>query len=417
MSFDKARLRFDGLRSAGLRSAGLRSARLQPAVMLLAMAFVMPMTFSVWNALLNNFVVERANFSGQDIGILQSLREIPGFLAFSVVFLLLLVREQRLALLSLVALCLGVAATGYFPSLLGLYITTVIMSMGFHYFEALNESLTLQWLPKQDTAHFMGKVLSVKAVASLLAYGSIWLLMEQLGWPYEHMYLLAGASGLLIVLLVWAVFPLFPEQTSQRKHIVLRKRYWLYYALTFMSGARRQIFMVFAAFMMVEKFGYSVGQVSMLYLVNYGFNFFFAPRIGSWISKVGERRALTLEYIGLILVFVSYAFVSHAWVAAGLFVIDHFFFALAIAIRTYFQKIADPADIAGNAGVSFTISHIAAVVIPVLLGAVWLTSPAAVFLTGAGFALVSLVLARLVPQDPQAGHEARWQPAFIAAAR
>ena len=38
------------------------------------------------------------------------------------------------------------------------------MSMGFHYFEAISESLTLQWLPKQDTAHFMGRVLAVKAI-------------------------------------------------------------------------------------------------------------------------------------------------------------------------------------------------------------------------------------------------------------
>ena len=180
--------------------SGLPSAGLRPATMLLALAFVMPLTFSVWNALLNNFVVERASFSGQDIGILQSLREIPGFLSFSVVFLLLLVREQRLALLSLVVMCLGVAATGYFPSLAGLYITTVIMSMGFHYFEAINESLTLQWLPKPDTAHFMGRVLAVKAVASLLAYGSIWLLMEQLDWRFQNMYLLAGGCGLFIVL-------------------------------------------------------------------------------------------------------------------------------------------------------------------------------------------------------------------------
>jgi len=383
--------------------------------MLLALAVVMPLTFSVWNALLNNFVVEQASFTGREIGILQSLREIPGFLSFSVVFLLLLVREQRLALLSLLVLCAGVAATGYFPSVLGLYITTVIMSMGFHYFEAINESLTLQWLPKQETAHFMGRVLAVKAVVSLLAYGSIWLLMDRLGLIYEHMYLLAGGCGLFIVLAIWGVFPNYEQHTVQRKQIILRKRYWLYYALVFMSGARRQIFMVFAAFMMVEKFGYSVGQVSLLYLVNYVFNLFFAPRIGKWIGTVGERRALTLEYIGLFIVFTSYAFVSNAWLAAALFIIDHFFFALAIAIHTYFQKIADPADIAGNAGVSFTINHIAAVIIPVLLGLVWLSSPSAVFLAGSGFALLSLALARLVPLHPQAGRESRWQPAFAGA--
>ncbi len=381
----------------------------QAALMLLALAFVMPVTFSVWNALLNNFVVERADFSGREIGILQSLREVPGFLAFTVIFLLLLIREQRLALMSLLLMSVSVAITGYFPTVLGLYITTVIMSIGFHYFEAINTSLTLQWMPKQHTAHFMGRVLSVKAVAALLAYGSIWLLMDKLGWSFEHTYLLAGTTGAVLVLVIWFWFPMFEQHTVQRKQIVLRNRYWLYYGLTFMSGARRQIFMVFAAFMMVEKFGYSVGQVSLLFLVNYIFNFFFAPRIGAWIGRVGERRALTIEYIGLFVVFVSYAFVDQAWLAAALFIIDHFFFALAIAIQTYFQKIADPADIAGNAGVSFTINHIAAVVIPVILGTVWLVSPAAVFLTGAVFSLISLILANLIPSQPGPGVETRWR--------
>ena len=380
----------------------------EPAALLLAMAFVMPLTFSVWNALLNNFAVEQIAFTGQDIGILQSLREIPGFLTFTVVFLLLVIREQRLALLSLLLMSAGVAITGYFPTLLGLYITTVIMSIGFHYFEALNESLTLQWLPKQDTAHFLGKVLAWKSVAALLAYGSIWVLMEQFDWAFAHMYLLAGGIGFAAVLGIWAWFPHFREHTVQHKKIILRRRYWLYYGLTFMGGARRQIFMVFAAFMMVEKFGYSVGQISLLYLVNYVFNLFFAPRIGAWIGKVGERRALTLEYIGLLIVFTSYAFVSNAILAAALFVVDHFFFALAIAIKTYFQKIADPEDIAGSAGVSLTINHIAAVVIPVVLGMVWMVSPAAVFITGACFALISLCLARLIPRSPGPGSETRW---------
>lgn len=385
-------------------------------LLLLAMAFVMPLTFSVWNALLNNFSVEQAAFTGREIGILQSLREVPGFLTFTTVLFLLFIREQRFAILSLLLMSVGVAITGYFPTVLGLYITTVIMSIGFHYFETLNESLTLQWLPRERTAHFMGQVLSVKAVASLLAYGSIWVLMEALDWTYKDMYLLAGGCGLALVLAIWGWFPMFPEHTPQKTHIILRKRYWLYYALTFMGGARRQIFMVFAAFMMVEKFGYSVGEISGLYLLNYVFNLFFAPRIGAWIGRVGEHRALTIEYIGLLGVFVSYAFVSNATLAAILFIVDHFFFALAIAIKTYFQKIAAPSDIAGSAGVSFSINHIAAVVVPVILGSVWLVSPAAVFITGAAFAVISLVLAQFIPAQPAAGVETRLSAATKASA-
>jgi hypothetical protein len=118
---------------------------------------------------------------------------------------------------------------------------------------------------------------------------------------------------------------------------------------------------------------------------------------------------LCAEYVGLIAVFLAYAFVESAMVAAALYVIDHAFFALSIAMKTYFQKIADPADIAPTAGVAFTINHIAAVGIPATFGFIWLASPAAVFLIGAAMAVVSLLLALLVPRHPVPGHEFAWQ--------
>ncbi|MCP3701836.1 MAG: MFS transporter, partial [Alteromonas sp.] len=177
------------------------------------------------------------------------------------------------------------------------------------------------------------------------------------------------------------------------------------YALTFMSGARRQIFVVFAGFLMVEKFHYSAADISLLFLINYGFNWLFAKKIGQLIGKFGEKKALVFEYMGLILVFAGYAVVENAEWAAALYVIDHLFFAFALAIKTYFQKIADPADMASTAGVSFTINHIAAVVIPVVFGVMWLASPASVFFAGCGMAVISLILAFNVPEKPSDGNE------------
>ncbi len=140
--------------------------------------------------------------------------------------------------------------------------------------------------------------------------------------------------------------------------------------------------------------------MSLLFLANHALSMVLAPRIGKLIGHWGERRALSFEYIGLICVFTAYAFVDTAWIAAGLYIVDHIFFAMAIAIKTYFQKIADPRDIASSSGVSFTINHIAAVVIPVAFGALWMVSPAAVFLAGSAMAVCSLGLARLVPSAP-----------------
>ncbi|MDG2501631.1 MAG: MFS transporter [Porticoccaceae bacterium] len=369
------------------------------------MSVAMTIAFATWMALLNNFVIEKAAFTGAEIGMLQSIREIPGFLAFTAVFVLLILKEQTFAYLSLALLGVGIALTGYLPSVLGLYFTTFIMSVGFHYFETVKQSLTLQWFSVEETPVLLGKLIAASSIASLVAYSFLWVAQDHFGLSYKAIYLVSGGACLILTAFMWLAFPRFEAKTAQRKHLLLRKRYWLYYALTFMGGARRQIFTVFAGFLMVEKFGYSVSDIAALYIINHLFNWAFAARIGDLVGRIGERRALTFEYCGLFCVFTAYAFVDDATWAAGLYVADHLFFSLAIAIKTYFQKIADPADIASTAGVAFTINHIAAVVIPVLFGLVWLVSPMAVFLMGSGMALISLVLARNIPPLPSAGNE------------
>lgn len=378
-----------------------------PENFLLIISIIVPIAFSSWMALLNNFAVEQAQFNGADIGLLQSVREIPGFLAFTAIFVLLFIREQRFMIIALAMLTFGVTMTGWFPTLTGLLFTTLIMSIGFHYFETLKQSLSLQWLTKEEAPAMLGKFISVGALASLITYGVVWVMLEKLQLSYKWVYGITGGTGLVLVIAIALLFPEFQAKTPQNKKLVLRKRYWLYYALTFMSGARRQIFTVFAGFLMVEKFGYSAADITLLFLINYVFNFLFAKRIGRFIGIVGERKALMFEYLGLICVFVSYAFVTDAHWAAGLYVVDHLFFALALAVKTYFQKIADPADMASTAGVSFTINHIAAVVIPVTFGLLWLVSPAAVFLIGAAMAGVSFLLSLNIPGQPQEGNEVR----------
>ena len=383
-----------------------------PKALLLLMSIAMPLAFSVWQALLNNFIVERAHFTGLEVGIRQSLREVPGFLAFAVVFVLIVMREQTLALVSLMLLGFGTAITGLFPSEMGLYITTVIGSLGFHYFETIRQSLALQWAAKDEAAAFFGTLISVSAFASLASFGLAYVCLQWFAVDMVTLYMVAGGATVAVAVYGWLAYPRFPEKIEQRKEIVLRARYWLYYALEFMHGARRQIFVVFAGLLMVQKYGYSVGSVTLLFLVNGVANMTLAPMLGRMIGRIGERRSLCLEHIGLIGVFVAYAFVDSAWIAAGLYVLDNVFFTMAIAMRTYFQKIADPADIASTSGVSFTISHIVAVIIPAAFGALWLVSPPAVFLAGAGMAAIALGLSLMVPRDPSPDRVAlvgRWR--------
>ena len=379
--------------------------RKSPELLILFMTVASAIGFAVWMNLVNNFAIERVDFTGSEIGILQSIREIPGFLAFTVVFVLAFIREQKTAYIALLFLGLGTMFTGLIPTNTAFIITTVIMSIGFHYYETISISLSLQWVDKDKTAEFLGKVIAVRSAASIVAFALVWLLFKQFHLGYVWVYMVGGGVTVAIVLFCWRYFSVFPDKVHQTKKIILRKRYWLYYALQFMSGARRQIFMVFAGFLLVEKFHFSVAEISLLFIVNSLISIPLAPRIGKLIAKIGERRALIIEYIGLAVIFVGYAITESALLAVLLYLLDHIFFSMAIALKTYFQKIADPADIASSAGVSFTINHIAAVFIPALFGFIWLYSSAIVFYAGAMIALVSLTLALNIPSKPNAGNE------------
>ena len=386
----------------------------RPFMLLVLMSVALPLSFATWLALLNNFVVEAANFDGADIGWLHTVREIPGFLAVGVIYVLFLMREQTLAMVSLVLLGVATALTAVFPSMGGLLFITLLSSIGYHYFETVNQSLQLQWLPKDRAPQLLGWIMAAGSAATLMAYVTLVLTWKAFELSYGFVY---GVSGLLTVVIVAycvIAFPNFESPDPQIKKMILRKRYWLYYALQFMSGARRQIFIVFAGFMMVERFGFEVHEITALFLVTLIFNMIAAPLLGRVVQQFGERNALVFEYSGLTIVFIMYAGLywfdwGPIW-GAALYVINHIFFALALAIKTYFQKIADPGDIAPTAAVAFTINHIAAVFLPFLLGYLWLVSPDIVFTLAALMALMSLGLSLLIPRHPQAGTETIFAP-------
>jgi len=381
----------------------------RPVSLLFVMAFAMPVAFATWSALLNNFVIEAAGFTGVEIGWLHTVREVPGFLAVGVIALIIFIREQVLGLVSLVMLGVATAVTAWFPSLGGLLAVTLISSIGFHYFETVNQSLQLQWIDKERAPQTLGWLVAAGSAASLLAYGLLVVTWKAFELSYNFVYLAAGGFTAAVALFCLFAYPQFEAPNPQVKRLILRRRYWLYYLLQFMSGARRQIFVVFAAFMMVERFGFEVHEVTALFLINFLANMAFAPLMGRAVAKWGERRALAFEYVGLIAVFLAYGGIYYfGWgvaLAAALYVIDHLFFALAFALKTYFQKIADPGDIAPTAAVAFTINHIAAVFLPAALGYLWVTSPGGVFALAAGMAGLSLMLALMIPRHPEPGNE------------
>ncbi len=352
-----------------------------------------------WRTLFDNFSVNVVGLDGHHVGILQSIREIPGFLALLVTYVLLIIKEHRLAALSILFLGAGIFLTGFLPSFTGLAITTTLMSFGFHYYETCSQSLTLQYFDKQTSPLVFAEQQQFAAVASIFVGISIFFMAPFLS--YQAMFILFGC--LICGCGIWAFTKKPSKQTivPQKKQMMIKKKYWLYYFLTFMAGARRQIFMAFAVFLLVKRFGFSIQDVTLLFLLNNVINFFINPMIGRFILRFGERKLLSLEYLALILVFVAYAFVESKMLAGVLYVLDHIFFGFGMGVKTYFQKIADPRDIAASAAVGFTINHIAAVILPAIGGMLWMINYKIPFLAGAAFSFISLCLVQLIPPHPK----------------
>jgi predicted MFS family arabinose efflux permease len=347
-----------------------------------------------WLTLFNNFAVEIAGLDGNHIGVIQSLREVPGFLALLAVYVIMVLKEHRLSAVSVLFLGLGLAATGFFPSYPGLILTTLVMSFGFHYYETTNMSLTLQYFDALSSAWVFGKQRSYAAASNiavgLLIYGLAFFL------TFPQIYLVIG--GLIVAAAVWGFAQKPTKQTliPQHKKMIFRKKYGLFYFLTFMAGARRQIFMAFAVLLMVQKFHYSVQEVTILFVVTNIISYYLSPLIGKSIIRFGERRVLSLEYVSLVIIFIAYALTPSKWVVAALYILDHIFFNFSIAIRTYFQKVGDPRDIAPSMAVGFTINHIAAVFLPAVGGFLWVIDYRIPFFGGAVMAAISLLAAQKI---------------------
>ncbi|WP_456325259.1 MFS transporter [Desulfonauticus submarinus] len=363
-------------------------------VFLFVLTVVTTLGFQGWRTLLNNFAVEIVQINGQQMGILQSVREVPGFLALLVIYLLFLFKEHKLAALSVIVLGVGISLTGFFPSFYGLIFCTILMSFGFHYYETLNQSLTLQYFDLKQAPLVMGRLKGISSLVNIITGGFVFLLAFWLN--YKQIFLVLGM--LTIVGGVWAILqdPSDKNLPPQHKKMILRSKYWLFYVLTLLAGARRQIFIAFAVFLLVKKFHYSIFEISVLFVINNIINYYASPLLGKAINKFGERKILSLEYFSLIFIFCVYAFSNNKWIIGGMYILDHIFFNFAIAIRSFFQKIADPKDIAPSMAVGFTINHIVAVIIPALGGMLWMYDYKIPFIGGAVLSFISLCFVQLI---------------------
>jgi predicted MFS family arabinose efflux permease len=331
--------------------------------------------------------------------LVQAVREIPGLLGFLLAFLALVMSETRIMAISTILLGIGILLTGGAIALPLLLVATLIMSFGFHFFSAASSSVVLMAVKQNDAPRILGSLGSIGSIAAVAGTLVVFFLAEPLG--YRTLWIGVGIFAIVVGLIL---LPNAPEGEGLpvNRRIIMRKRYGLYYSLSFLMGCRRHIFSTFAIYLLVREYGIPVQTTAMLFLANSIINIFTLRWAGKLVGQLGERVALSISFGALIFVFLGYAMMPALPVLFALFVLDNVLFGFNIALSTYFQKIAvSPEEITSNVSVEQAVNHIAAVIVPIIGGVAWTTyGPQATFLVGVLIVLASLILAQFVRTSP-----------------
>jgi len=364
-------------------------------IFLVTSNFFLYFGFRVWQSMFNNFAVEELGVGALDIGLIQTVREIPGLLGFVLGFVALYLSETRVMVISIILLGAGMFMAGQANSITFLLISTVVMSIGFHFFYPSNSSVVLMAVSKKDAPQTLGQLRSLGAVAAVLAAVIVYLLADSLG--YRTLFM-----GVGVVVMVGGLLML-PMGTGEsvlpkKRKVVFRKKYWLYYLLAFLMGSRRHIFTTFAIFLLVGKYGIDVKTTTTLFLVNSLINTYALQAVGKWVGRLGERVILSIAFGSLIFVFLGYAFIDSLPILYCLFVLDNLLFGFNLALTTYFQKIAvTQEEITNNLSMEQTFNHIPAIIVPIVGGLVWVKfGSQAPFIFGAVIVTISLVLVQFI---------------------
>jgi len=344
--------------------------------------------FGILYPLFNNFIVDQIGIEPHELGYMESLREVPGFLNALFTGVTIYFAPPIVAGFALIVMGIGMAAYSQVNGFVGILIFSFVWSMGFHAWLPLRATMTLAYSEGEEKGKWFGQLRSVESSATLLMIGLCLLAMNL--FEFEGLFQIGG--GIVAVGGVILFFASRRLQTERENRFVLRRGYWLYYLLSFLEGSRRQVFMTFAIFALVKVFGTDRSVIIRLILINQVVVLFFSPIIGRLVDKLGERTMLSASYIGLFFVFIGYATlrnVNHLYV---LYCIDNFFFVGRIALTTYLNKIAPPKDLKPTLAMGVTMNHVAAVTVPLIGGLAWVRfGYQIIFIGGAVFTLISLV--------------------------
>jgi len=352
----------------------------------------------------NNYVSDTFNLGADARGILEFPRELPGFLTALFAGLLFFLAETRIAGFSALGVGLGMLGLAFIgPHWAGMLLFLTLWSTGAHLMMPVRSSIAMELATTTQRGRRLGQISATAIAASIVGCAIVWVTMRWLQASYRLIFALGGLAAIAASVFLFAMR--LPNAHLERPKFIWNHRYWLYYMLAFLFGARKQVFITFGPWVLIRIFHQPAWIFAQLWIVAAVLGVFFQPALGRAIDHFGERAVLLTDSVLILLVCLGYGFahcLPNPIIALGLlyvcFVADNLLFGVNMARDTYLSKIILQKDhLAPTLSLGITINHLVSMSIPTLGGLMWIRyGHSSVFLATAVIAILMGLFSALV---------------------
>ncbi len=319
-----------------------------------------------------NFFIDTLGLTGGQVLWLEGIREIPGLILMFIAALMMRLPLSRRAAFSVLITGIGYGLYALINSYTALLAIAVVASLGLHMWMPLRNSLGMCLSPKNQTGQVLGMLASIGALGGLIGMGALALfsrITASLDIPLNIYYVIGGAFIIMAALLLFKLPTDIGATETEPPRILLKRKYWLYYALTFFEGSRKQVLHTFGTLVLVENFGLEVWQISTMLLVSSIVNLISTPQLGKLLDQFGERRMLSASYVILALCCLGFATIHTIWLLVLLLITIKLMVTLGIGLSTYVYRIAPPEELTPTLSAGISINHVTSVAMPLIAGA------------------------------------------------
>jgi predicted MFS family arabinose efflux permease len=377
------------------------------SLLLFSLASLMMGIYSgLYDPSFNNYLAQVHHLGEVARGALEFPRELPGFLVVVVFTILLFLKDTRLTMVATLLVAVSLWGQGFMaPSMTMMVLWMLLWSTGAHLFMVMRSSLALRLAEKEQAGKLLGQVGGLEAAGVLLGSSLVYVGVSKLNFSFAVIFGIAGSCALLATVCMF----LIKGEPIKRppRYLLFKKKYSLFYILNILFGARKQIFLTFAPWVLIRLFGQGVETFAILSLIGTGVGLFFRPLPGRAIDRIGEKRIIVAESLGLIIICILYAY-APLWFPADIaltvvmacFIADQVLFAVNMARATYLNRIAEsPDDLAPTLSMGVTLDHMVSMTVPIGGGLLWAgLGYQWVFISAALIAVINLLAALKIPE-------------------